>query len=184
MKVTETFLRGCLIIEPTIFHDSRGHFYESFHAEKFRELIGRKESFVQDNVSVSNRGVLRGLHFQKGTHSQAKLVSVLRGSVLDVVVDLRKDSPTFGKYFKINLDDQKKLQLFVPKGFAHGFLALKNDTIFHYKCDAYYNKESESGILYNDQNLAIDWEFPESELIISEKDLVLQEFKEAPSFYT
>ncbi|XLS29265.1 dTDP-4-dehydrorhamnose 3,5-epimerase [Flavobacteriaceae bacterium M23B6Z8] len=173
MKARETYLDGCFVIEPNIFYDQRGYFYESFQVKKFQELTGWNLSFVQDNVSVSKRGVLRGLHFQKGVHSQAKLISVLKGAVLDVVVDIRAGSETFGKHFKIILDDQNKLHLFIPKGFAHGFVSLSEETIFSYKCDAYYNKEAESGIIYNDESLAIDWEFPEKELIISEKDQAL-----------
>ncbi len=182
MKIKETYLKGCLLIEPTIFKDERGLFFEEFNAQKLKTLTNWKGAFVQDNRSISKKGVLRGLHFQKGKHSQAKLVNVVKGAVLDVVVDIRKQSPTFGKHFKIILTDKNNLQLFIPKGFAHGFLALDDETIFSYKCDEYYNKESESGIIYNDQFLNIDWDFPQSELILSEKDKHLKPFKELVPF--
>ncbi|MEX0291176.1 MAG: dTDP-4-dehydrorhamnose 3,5-epimerase, partial [Flavobacteriaceae bacterium] len=132
--------------------------------------------FVQDNHSVSHRGVLRGLHFQRGSHAQAKLVRVIKGEVLDIILDIRKDSPTFGKHFKVRLSEQNKKILFIPKGIAHGFLALTDETIFVYKCDQYYNKEAESGIIYNDPQWGIDWEFPAEEIILSEKDLSLPTF--------
>jgi dTDP-4-dehydrorhamnose 3,5-epimerase len=178
LEIEETYLKGCFILKPKVFYDHRGFFYESFNARNFETLTGEENSFVQDNISVSKKGVLRGLHFQKGTHSQAKLISVLKGAVMDVVVDLRQSSPSFGKYYKIILDEKDKFQLFVPKGFAHGFLTLTEEAVFSYKCDAYYNKESESGICYNDKTLAIDWEFPESEIILSDKDRALGTLEE------
>src|SRR5690606_879252 len=137
--------------------------------------------FVQDNQSFSTKGVLRGLHFQNGKMAQAKLVRVVKGKVLDIVVDIRKDSKTFGKSFSIVLDDVEHLQLFVPRGFAHGFITLSEQSIFSYKCDNYYDKASESGIIYNDATLALDWHLPEEELIISAKDLELPDFEEAVS---
>jgi dTDP-4-dehydrorhamnose 3,5-epimerase len=170
MKVTETHLKGCFIIEPTVFNDERGNFFESFHQKKFEEKTGLKVNFVQDNQSISQRGVLRGLHFQKGKFAQSKLVRVIKGSVLDVAVDLRKDSSTFGKHFSIILSEKNKLQLFIPRGFAHGFVVLEDDTIFSYKCDNYYNKSAEGGVMYNDPYLNIDWMLEEKEIQISEKD--------------
>ncbi|WP_340201021.1 dTDP-4-dehydrorhamnose 3,5-epimerase [Ascidiimonas sp. W6] len=182
MTVEETYLKGCYLIKPTTFHDERGYFYESFNTHKLRKGINWNGTFVQDNVSMSKKGVLRGLHFQLGNSSQAKLVSVLKGAVLDVAVDLRASSATFGNYFKTVLDDRNKLQLFIPKGFAHGFLTLSEEAIFCYKCDAFYNMEAESGIRFNDETLAIDWGIPHSDLIISSKDKLLKSFKECIPF--
>jgi dTDP-4-dehydrorhamnose 3,5-epimerase len=142
-------------------------------------LIGDEVNFVQDNESASTKGVLRGLHYQTGTHAQAKLVRVIEGVVLDVVVDLRKDSKTYGEQFSIELSASNKKQLFVPRGFAHGFIVLSDTATFSYKCDNYYNKASEGGIIYNDKYLNIDWQLPESQFIISEKDLVLPTFEKA-----
>lgn len=178
MIVKETRLKGCYIIEPTIFKDERGYFYESYNKLKLEAALGQKISFVQDNQSRSKRGVLRGIHFQKGQFAQAKLVRVLQGEVLDVVVDLRKDSKTFGQYESIVLSDANKKQLFVPRGFGHGFITLSVASEFAYKCDNYYNKESESGIIYNDLLLNIDWKVPLHEIIVSEKDQQLPNFKE------
>lgn len=177
MNVKTTILEGCFIIEPKVFNDDRGCFFESFHQKKFQELTGVKTQFVQDNQSLSQRGVLRGLHFQTGEYAQSKLVRVIQGSVLDVAVDLRKDSPTFGKHFSILLSEQNKLQLFIPRGFAHGFVVLENDTIFSYKCDNYYNKLAERGIMYNDPDLDIDWMLEESEIQLSKKDKILPTLK-------
>ncbi|MEC3906291.1 dTDP-4-dehydrorhamnose 3,5-epimerase [Tamlana sp. 2201CG12-4] len=177
MTLTETFLEGCFVIEPQIFEDKRGGFFEAFNKKVFESKTGIATHFVQDNISVSKKGVLRGLHFQKGDFAQAKLVSVLKGKVLDVCVDIRKTSPTFGEHFSIILDEENRKQVYIPKGFAHGFLALADNTIFSYKCDNYYNKGSESGILYNDEALNIDWELPTSDLILSEKDQELKPFK-------
>ena len=177
MTVKETKLEGCFIIEPKIYSDARGYFQETFNQQTFQQLTGETVNFVQDNESMSSKGVLRGLHYQKGEHAQAKLVRVIKGKVLDIAVDLRKDSPTFGDHFSIELSGINKTQLFIPRGFAHGFIVLENDTIFSYKCDNFYNKESEGGIIYNDETLEIDWLFPESEMIISEKDKELPTFK-------
>tara|TARA_R110002050_G_scaffold43672_3_gene104464 strand:- start:343 stop:888 length:546 start_codon:yes stop_codon:yes gene_type:complete len=177
MTVEETYLKGCFVISPKIFEDKRGYFFESFNKDAFEKETEVSTNFVQDNLSKSNKGVLRGLHFQKGKHAQAKLVSVVKGKVLDVCVDIREGSPTFGKHISIILDDQEHKQLYIPKGFAHGFLALEDDTIFSYKCDNFYNKASESGIVYNDKDLNIDWKFSKKELIISDKDLELPLFK-------
>lgn len=176
MKVEETYLKGCYVITPTVFEDERGYFYESFNADAFKQATNINVNFVQDNVSKSSKGVLRGLHFQKGTHAQAKLVKVIKGSVLDVCVDIRKDSITFGKHFSIVLNELNKKQLYVPRGFAHGFHVLEDNTIFSYKCDNYYNKEAEGGILYNDKQLNIDWSIS-NQIILSEKDKNLPTFK-------
>jgi dTDP-4-dehydrorhamnose 3,5-epimerase len=178
MKVEETYLKGCFVITPKVFEDERGYFFESFNKKIFESQTGIKVNFVQDNQSKSSKGVLRGLHFQKGADAQAKIVQVIKGKVLDVCVDLRKDSDTFGKHFSIILDDIFHKQLFIPKGFAHGFVALENNTIFSYKCDNFYNKASEGGIIFNDEDLNIDWGFSEDTLIVSEKDLILPSFKE------
>ncbi len=178
MKAFETKLKGCYVIEPSVFKDERGYFYESFNQHKFNTLVGQQVNFVQDNESYSTKGVLRGLHFQKGEFSQAKLVRVVKGKVLDVVVDLRPKSVTFGEYFSIELSSVNKTQLFVPRGFAHGFVVLSNTVVFSYKCDNYYNKSAEGGIIYNDQTLNIDWQLAENKLIISDKDLVLPSFKD------
>tara|TARA_R110002049_G_scaffold2365_2_gene17269 strand:- start:26471 stop:27022 length:552 start_codon:yes stop_codon:yes gene_type:complete len=177
MTVEETYLKGCFVITPKVLQDERGFFLESFNKLKFENETGVYTTFVQDNLSKSSKGVLRGLHFQKGKYAQAKLVSVIRGKVLDVCVDLRKESPTFGKHFSIVLDNLNKKQLYIPKGFAHGFLVLQDDTFFSYKCDNYYHKESEGGIIYNDKDLDIDWSFSENRLIVSEKDKQLFSFK-------
>lgn len=176
MIVKQTTLVGCFIIEPTIHKDERGYFYESFNQKKFEEHTGQKLDFVQDNQSRSKRGVLRGIHFQKGEFAQAKLVRVLQGEVLDVIVDLRKDSKTFGQHEAVLLSDTNKKQLFVPRGFAHGFITLSETSEFAYKCDNYYHKEAESGIIYNDQVLNIDWQIPENEIIVSDKDKELPKF--------
>jgi len=177
MKVRETKLKGCFVIEPTVFGDDRGYFFESFNKLKFEELTDVNAEFVQDNESFSNRGVLRGLHFQKGEHAQAKLVRVIQGRVLDVAVDLRKDSETYGQHFSIELTGENKLQLYVPRGFAHGFSVLEDNTRFAYKCDNYYNKESEGGIIYNDPILGIDWGLKKEEVLLSEKDVLLESLK-------
>jgi dTDP-4-dehydrorhamnose 3,5-epimerase len=177
MKVTETFLKGCFIIEPQFFSDERGYFYESYNAEKFNTALGIKVHFVQDNQSFSTKGVIRAIHYQTGEHAQAKLVRVLSGRVLDVAVDLRKGSPTFGKHFSIELSSENKKQLFIPRGFGHGFSVLSETAEFFYKCDNYYNKKSEDGIIYNDTTLNIDWKLSEEEIMVSEKDKELSSFK-------
>ena len=178
MKIKETPLKDCYIVEPTIFEDERGYFYEKFNEEKFEKLSGQNGHFVQDNISKSSYGVLRGIHLQKGEHAQAKLVSCLEGKVWDVAVDLRVDSPTFGKWFGIELTAENKLQFYVPRGFGHGFSVLSETAIFAYKCDNLYNKESESGIIYNDNDLQIDWKIPTEKMIISEKDEIQPLFSE------
>ena len=173
MTAIETQLKGCFIIEPKVLEDHRGYFFESFNQNKFNDLIGKNIYFVQDNESFSSKGVLRGLHFQAGEYAQAKLVRVVKGSVLDVVVDIRKDSPTFSKHFSIELSEKNKTQLFIPRGFAHGFIVLSDTAVFAYKCDNFYNKASEQGLRYDDPSLGIDWKFPQHEFIVSDKDLVL-----------
>ena len=178
MKITETNLKGCFILEPTIFEDERGVFFESFNKKIFEEHIGKPIDFVQDNVSVSKKWVLRGLHYQKGIHAQAKLIQVLKGEALDVVVDLRKDSKTFGKHFTVIISSTNRKSIFIPKGMAHGFLALSEEVIFTYKCDNYYNYMAEGGILYNDMDLNIDWEISADKAILSKKDLSLPTLKD------
>ena len=179
MRVKETKLNGCFIIEPTIFEDERGYFFESFNKQKFNELTGVEIEFVQDNESYSTKGVLRGLHFQRGDDAQAKLVRVSQGAVLDLAVDIRKDSPTFGQHVALELSSENKKQLFVPRGFAHGFIVLSDTVTFLYKCDNLYNKESEGGIIYNDPTLNIDWKLPAEDFIISQKDIILPTLADA-----
>jgi dTDP-4-dehydrorhamnose 3,5-epimerase len=170
MELIETPLNGCVVLKPAVFSDPRGYFFESFNNKKFNELIGLEVTFVQDNQSFSSYGVLRGLHFQKGDYAQAKLVRVLKGEVLDVAVDLRPGSRTFGKHYSIVLSEENKLQLFIPRGFAHGFVVLSEVAEFFYKCDNYYNKESEGGLIFNDHELNIDWKVPMRDIQVSEKD--------------
>ncbi|MFI1772636.1 dTDP-4-dehydrorhamnose 3,5-epimerase [Thalassobellus citreus] len=179
MIIKETKLKDCFIIEPTIFKDDRGYFFESFNQKKFNALIKKEVSFIQDNESFSSKGVLRGLHYQVGEYAQAKLVRVIKGEVLDVAVDVRKKSSTYGQYIAIKLSGSNKKQLFVPRGFAHGFLVLSDTVTFSYKCDNFYNKKAEGGIIYNDAELNIDWGMNENQLIVSDKDLVLPILKNA-----
>ncbi|WP_449401112.1 dTDP-4-dehydrorhamnose 3,5-epimerase [Chryseobacterium wanjuense] len=178
MKIKETPLKDCYIIEPTIFEDDRGYFFEKFNEKKFEELTGKNGHFVQDNISKSSYGVLRGLHLQKGEHAQAKLVSCLEGKVWDVAVDLREDSPTFGQWFGIELTEENKLQLYIPRGFGHGFSVLSETAVFAYKCDNFYNKESEGSVKYNDPELNIDWKIEDKDAVLSEKDQNAPSFKE------
>lgn len=177
MKVTETSLDGCLVISPDKFTDQRGYFFESFNKKTFFELTGLDLDFVQDNQSISSKGVLRGLHFQKGDFQQAKLVRVIVGKIQDICVDMRPESSTFGKYYSIILDGNNNQQLFIPRGFAHGFLALEDETIVSYKCDNYYHKDAEGGIRFDDKTLNIKWELPTSNVIISPKDKSLPSFE-------
>jgi dTDP-4-dehydrorhamnose 3,5-epimerase len=176
LKLEKTNLEDCFILSPKVFEDERGTFSETFNAKNFLDQTGIAITFVQDNQSTSKYGVVRGLHFQTGVHGQTKLVRVVKGSALDVVVDLRKGSPSFGKSFSIVLSEENRKQLFVPRGFAHGFSVLEDNTIFAYKCDGFYNKENEHGIIYNDATLALDWHLGNTEMIISEKDLELPTF--------
>ncbi|GGC64992.1 dTDP-4-dehydrorhamnose 3,5-epimerase [Pedobacter quisquiliarum] len=173
MEIIKTPLNDCFIIEPAVFTDSRGYFMESFNEHKFNEASGLNVRFVQDNQSFSSKGVLRGLHFQKGEHAQAKLVRVLKGEVLDVAVDLRPGSATYGQHYSVRLSEENKLQFFVPRGFAHGFVVLSEQAEFFYKCDNYYNKASEGGLHYADPTLKINWQLPESSLLVSDKDAIL-----------
>ncbi len=177
MKYTSTGIADLWIIEPRLFEDERGYFFESFNKNSFKEFTGLDVEFVQDNESKSTQGVLRGMHFQKGDHAQAKLVRVIEGEVQDVVVDLRKDSPTCGQQYSINLSKENKKQLFVPRGFAHGFLVISETAVFSYKCDNFYHKESEGGLLYNCPNLSIPWQLTDESLTLSEKDLILPCFE-------
>ena len=179
MIFKETKLKGCFIIEPKVIKDERGYFMESYNEKTFNQGIGQEVTFVQDNQSFSTKGVLRGLHYQCGEHAQAKLVRVLQGEVLDVAVDLRPDSETFGQYETILLSAENQTQFFVPRGFAHGFLVLSETATFFYKCDNFYNAASEGGLIYNDETVNINWNFPTSELIISEKDQLLPNLKNA-----
>ncbi len=178
MKFIETPLNDCFVIEPRIFKDDRGYFYESFQKTMFEQETGLAANFVQDNCSYSKYGVIRGLHFQKSSYAQAKLVSVMEGEVLDVVVDLRDSSSTYGKTFSVRLSDENKKQLFVPRGFAHGFGVLSKHAKFVYKCDNAYMPDFESGIRYDDPSLQIDWHIPPNHRVISEKDLLLNYWQE------
>ena len=179
MELIKTPLADSFLIKPRVFEDQRGLFCETFKENVFKELSGIERPFVQDNQSVSSYGVLRGLHYQRGSMSQAKLVRAVMGEVLDVIVDIRKDSPTFGQSYSVLLSDQNHLQLYVPRGFAHGFVTLSPKSIFAYKCDNYYDKASEGGIIYNDPELDMDWHIPASDMIISDKDKVLPCLKDA-----
>jgi len=176
MEIQETKLKDCLILKPRIFNDTRGYFFESFNQKVFEDKTGLSGKFVQDNQSFSSYGVIRGLHAQTGAYAQAKLVRVLKGEVLDIAVDVRSGSPTFGQHFSIRLSAENKLQLYIPSGFLHGFAVLSETAEFFYKCDNFYNKESEIGVIYNDPSLNIDWQIPVEKQSISEKDLVLNTF--------
>jgi dTDP-4-dehydrorhamnose 3,5-epimerase len=168
LKIEKTNFKDLLIIQPSVFADERGYFFESFNESKFRVETGLNITFVQDNQSMSSKGVLRGLHFQTPPKSQAKLIQVVKGAVLDVVVDLRINQPTFGQHYKILLTSDNKTQLFVPEGFAHGFAVLEDNTIFAYKCSNYYSKENDRSMLWSDPALKINWEIENP--IVSEKD--------------
>ena len=170
MKFSRAEIPDIIIIEPHVFTDERGYFFESFKQNELNEFLGYDVMFCQDNESKSTYGVLRGLHYQKPPFEQAKLVRVIQGSVLDVAVDIRKNSSTFGKHVAIELNDQNKKQLFIPKGFAHGFVVLSETAVFAYKVDNYYNKESDRGIAFNDPGLGIDWKINNQDLQISFKD--------------
>ena len=178
MKIEHTNLKDCFILTPSIFNDERGSFRETFNEKQFSLLTGIEQRFVQDNQSTSKYGVVRGLHFQIGEMAQAKLVRVIVGRVIDIAVDLRKDSKTFGKSFSMELSAENGKQLYVPRGFAHGFSVLDDDTVFSYKCDNFYDKPSERGIIYNDETLRLDWQLSEDKIIVSEKDLELPSLNE------
>lgn len=169
MEVIKTNIEGVIIVEPRIFKDGRGYFFESFSQREFEEK-GCKTTFVQDNESKSSYGVVRGLHFQKPPFAQSKLVRVIKGAVLDVAVDIRKDSPTFGQYVSVELTGENHRQFFIPRGFAHGFSVLSEEVIFQYKCDNFYSPQSEGAIAWNDSDLNIDWRIPVEEVVLSEKD--------------
>ena len=169
INVIKTDIEGVVIIEPKVFGDERGYFMETWSQKDFDEKV-RPIKFVQDNESKSCYGVLRGLHFQKGEHAQSKLVRVLKGRVLDVAVDIRKGSPTFGKHVKVELTGENHRQFFIPRGFAHGFVVLSDEAIFQYKCDNLYAPQSEGAIIWNDPALGIDWQIPASDIMLSEKD--------------
>ena len=176
MEIKETGLKDCLIIKPRVFEDPRGYFFESFNKKTFEEQTGLSGNFVQDNQSFSSYGVIRGLHAQSGEFAQAKLVRVLKGEVLDVAVDARPGSPTYGKHISVQLSAENHLQLYVPRGFLHGFSVLSETAEFFYKCDNFYNKASELGVIYNDKDLAIDWMIPADKAAVSDKDLILNNF--------
>ena len=182
MKFIKTEIPEVIIIEPKVFSDERGYFFESFRQDKLEEFLGYKINFCQDNESKSKRGVLRGLHYQLPPFAQTKLVRVIKGNVLDIAVDIRKGSPTFGKYVSVELTEDNKKQLFIPRGFAHGFLVLSEEAIFSYKVDNYYSKEYDRGIAYNDKALGIDWKIANEELILSQKDKTQQLLNEAEIF--
>ncbi len=169
MDYIKTEIEGVYVIQPKVFNDARGYFMEAWKQEEFNEHIGRVD-FIQDNESKSSYGVLRGLHYQKGETSQAKLVRVIKGRVLDVAVDIRKSSPTFGKHVMVELSEENKRQFFIPRGFAHGFSVLSEVAVFQYKCDNFYCPESEGAIAWNDPELAIDWRIPADKAILSPKD--------------
>ena len=178
MNIIRTEIEGLVIVEPRIFRDDRGYFYESFSQREFEENVCRT-TFVQDNQSMSSYGVVRGLHFQKPPYCQSKLVRCIKGAVLDVAVDIRKGSPTFGKYVAVELTEDNHRQFFVPRGFAHGFAVLSEVAVFQYKCDNYYNKESDGAIAWNDEQIAVDWRLPSEKVILSEKDKLSKPLAEA-----
>ena len=181
MEVIKTAIEGVLIVEPRIFGDARGYFFESFNAREFAEKTGLEVTFVQDNESMSHYGVLRGLHFQKPPFAQSKLVRVVKGSVLDVAVDIRKGSPTYGQHVAVELSEDNHRQFFMTKGIAHGFSVLSEEVIFQYKCDEFYAPQSEGAIMWNDPDLAIDWHLPADLVQLSEKDKHHPSFKELES---
>lgn len=182
MEYIKTDIDGVWIIEPKVFNDPRGYFFEAWKRSEFDEHIGKHVEFVQDNESKSSYGVLRGLHYQKGEYSQAKLVRVIKGRVLDVAVDLRKSSPTFGKHVKVELSEQNKRQLFIPRGFAHGFLVLSDEAIFTYKVDNVYAPQHEASIRWNDETIGIEWGIAQDAVLTSDKDLRGASLSEADVF--
>jgi len=187
MEVIKTAIDGVLIIEPRVFKDSRGYFFESFSKREFDEkvgaILGHTINFVQDNESMSSYGVMRGLHFQKMPYTQSKLVRCVKGSVLDVAVDIRKGSPTFGQHVAVELTEDNHRQFFIPRGFAHGFAVLSETAIFQYKCDEFYHPEADGGICIKDESLGIDWKIPVEKAILSEKDMKHPCLKDAESFF-
>jgi dTDP-4-dehydrorhamnose 3,5-epimerase len=181
MEYIRTDIEGVFVIEPRVFNDARGYFFEAWKQEEFNEHVGEVD-FIQDNESKSSFGVLRGLHYQKGELSQAKLVRVIKGKVLDVAVDIRKSSPTFGKHVMVELSEDNKRQLFIPRGFAHGFLVLSDEAVFTYKVDNPYAPQAEAGIRWNDPELAIEWPIDPAQVLTSEKDLKQPLLKDAEVF--
>ena len=182
MNYIKTSIEGVWIIEPKVFNDQRGYFFEAWKQADFDEHIGRHVEFIQDNESKSSYGVLRGLHYQKGEWSQAKLVRVIKGRVLDVAVDIRKSSPTFGQHVAVELSDENKRQFFIPRGFAHGFLVLSDEAIFTYKVDNVYAPQAEAGIRWNDETIAVEWPIDSKDVVTSEKDLNAASLKDAEVF--
>ena len=178
MEIEQTGLQDCLIIKPRVFEDPRGYFFESFNKDTFEKKTGMSGDFVQDNQSFSSYGVIRGLHAQTGAFAQAKLVRVTKGEVLDVAVDARPGSPTYGKHVSVRLSAENRLQVYIPRGFVHGFSVLSETAEFLYKCDNFFNKASETGVIYNDVDLNIDWMIPEGKQSVSDKDLLLKPFAE------
>ena len=181
MIFTEQAIKGVWVIEPKVFSDSRGYFMEAFKQKEFEEHVG-KIDFVQDNESKSSYGVLRGLHYQKGEFSQAKLVRVIKGEVIDVAVDIRKSSPTFGKHVAVLLSEENKKQLFIPRGFAHGFLVKSQEAIFTYQVDNVYAPHADAGIMFNDPTIGIKWDIPTEQMLLSEKDKKHPFLKDAEVF--
>lgn len=179
MKAIKTPLEGCFILEPNVLRDNRGYFVETFNENTFREATGISAHFVQDNQSFSSRHVLRGLHYQTGEHAQAKLIRVLTGSVWDVAVDLRPESPTYGQYYGVELSADNMLQFYIPRGFAHGFVVLSDTATFFYKCDNFFHKTAEAGVSYRDPELAIDWPVLSHKLLVSERDQNLPNLAQA-----
>lgn len=182
MELISTTIPDVLLLRPHCFHDERGYFMESFNEETFRRVTGLSTRFVQDNEAYSRRGVVRGLHYQLAPHAQAKLVRVVSGRVLDVAVDIRKSSPTFGRYVAVELSAENGLQLYIPEGFAHGYAVLSDEAVFQYKCSDYYHPEAEAGIAFDDPQLAIAWPIPQEEMVLSEKDRCHPSFAEAKLF--
>lgn len=182
MKIQQTDIAGVWILEPTLHVDQRGYFFESFRADRFRSLTGLEVAFVQENEAMSRRGVVRGLHYQLAPYAQAKLVRVVAGTVWDVAVDMRRSSPTFGRYVAVELSAENKRQLFIPKGFAHGYAVLSEEAVFQYKCDAYYHPEAEAGVRWDDPTIGIQWPLAVEEMILSERDQLHPAFSEALYF--
>jgi len=178
MEIIKTEIPGLLIIKPQVFGDKRGYFVESYSKNRYKEA-GITADFIQDNISGSKYGVVRGFHYQLAPYSQSKLIQVLEGTVLDIAIDLRKESPTFGQHYSIELSAENNIQFYIPQGFAHGFSVLSQSATFSYKCDNYYNREAERGINYNDPHLGVDWKIPARDMIISPKDSALPLLKEA-----
>lgn len=182
MNIEQTFIKDLVLISPSVFEDARGYFFEAYNKSKFSD-VGITIDFVQDNQSFSKKGTLRGLHYQNPPFAQTKLVRVLQGEIIDVAVDLRKDSPTYGKHFSVLLSAENKKQLFVPQGFAHGFSVISETAVVLYKCDQYYNKQSEGGIRFDDAQLNIDWGMDLKDAIVSDKDLILPDFASCNSTF-